>query len=236
MSELPRVLTWRIVPRSGRPRSAAAIPVSVLTMAPGLMDERVPPEVALLLPNGGGNNALLSAASGMPGEAPGAAIGLFMADPFLNPPLIARRLEMLGRSWVCNLPSGTQQDVEFSALLGDVNLDHGREVEQLAAFGHRGHRILVVTADAADARRAATINPDALFVMPRVADFAAGFPSFRQRGSAISEVCDVVRAAGWTGPVLGLASVNEAAHESMWPPQLAGVVVRPVPVSPEARI
>ena len=68
-----------------------------------------------------------------------------------------------------------------------------------------------------------------MIVLPRVADFAAGFPSFRQRGAAAHAVAEAARQAGWTGFLLGLAERREADHETLWPDSLDGVLCRPAP-------
>lgn len=235
MSLVTNLLTWQVVLRPGTDAPDPGLPSSVLTVAPGFMDDRVPAEASLLLPNCPGNDAFLATLARLPSLPREAAAGLFLADPFLVPVQAARRLTAAGIAWVCNLPSCTQQDAGFLAQLGDVGLDHDREVAGLAAFSGAGCRTLAVVVDAPGARRAMEIRPDAVLVMPPVSDFAAGFPSFRQRGSAITQICEAIGDSGWGGAVLGLATQGEAGHASIWPPQLAGVVVRPVAFSPEAR-
>ncbi len=228
-------MTWRVALRREHVSRELHIPTSILTVAPGFVDERIASEAALLLPNSASNEAFLEAVTKSAVDTSDIAIGLFLADPFLKQEALARQLRKIGCAWVSNLPSVVQQDQEFSALLGDVGLDFKREIGRLAVFAGSGLCTLAVVSNAAEARQAMAIEPNALLVLPRVADFAAGFPSFRQRGSAIALVFDALYSEGWTGTLLCLATVNEADHETLWPAQLTGVVTRPVPITPEGR-
>lgn len=191
----------------------------------------MPNEVALLLPNDNGASDLISKVLTMPSYLQARALGLFLADPFFNAGTEAARMRDTGIKWVANLPSVAQQDQEFVQLLGDVGLDHNMEVERLRELTASGFRILAVVAGPEAAEAAAGVNPGAMFVIPRVIDFAAGFPSFRQRGAAAREVHEAATSAGWTGPLLGLAAESEVAHETLWPDVLDGVVCRPVPIA-----
>ena len=187
-----------------------------MTLAPGFNHESMPDEVALLLPSTGGSKRLVEAAVRDPAMHRDSILGVFLANPFLNIALEATRLARVGVNWVTNLPSVTQQDEEFSQQLADVDLDFGRELSCLSAFRDQGFKVAAVVANGADARAAAAIRPEALFVLPRVADFAAGFPSFRQRGAAAQAVIEAARAVDWKGPLLGLAEPSEAEHETLW--------------------
>ena len=220
-------LSWSLVLRVGR--VAADLPRAILTLEPQLRHESMPREVGLLLPTTDGPKSLIDAVTADAARCDGAMLGLFLASPFLNLAVTGRRLRQAGVGWIANLPSVEQQDPEFSQQLADVGLDRGRELDCLAEFRAQGFKIAVVVADGAGASAALAIEPAAMIVLPRVADFAAGFPSLRQRGAAAREVAAAVRGAGWSGLLLGLAEASEADHEALWPEELDGLVCRPQP-------
>ena len=221
---MEKFLNWRIVLRKESPYTEG-LPAALRCLAPPFRHSGLPEEVGLLLPNRDGLSAQLDALdSGTPKDGlADSALGLFLADPFIHLARVVPRLARGGVSWVANLPSVEQQDSEFSQQLSDVGLDGGLEVKRLEELKGAGFRVLAVVADADSARAAAAIGPEALIVLPRVGDFAAGFPSFRQRGAAAA----AVRETGWRGPLLGLAEIGESAHETLWPEALDGVVCRP---------
>ena len=157
-------------------------------------------------------------------------LGLFLAGPFLNMALEGGRLAGAGLGWIANLPSVEQQDEEFSQQLADVGLDRGRELACLAQFRAQGFRVAAVAADGPGAAAAAAIGAEALIILPRVADFAAGFPSLRQRGAAAQAVAEAAAGTGWSGLLLGLAEGSDADHETLWPDRLDGLVCRPRPL------
>ncbi len=223
-------LSWRIVLRSGRAAAGVALPGAVLTLAPGFRHESMPAEVGLLLPTNEGPKRLIDAVVADPALCGDAMLGLFLAGPFLNMTLEGGRLAGAGLGWITNLPSVEQQDEEFSQQLADVGLDRDRELTCLARFRAQGFRIAAVVADGPGAAAAAAIGPEALIILPRVADFAAGFPSLRQRGAAAQAVAEAAAAAGWSGLLLGLAEGSDADHETLWPDRLDGLVCRPRPL------
>lgn len=155
-------------------------------------------------------------------------LGLFLGSPFLNVGLEGAKLAQAGVRWISNLPSVDQQDEEFLQQLSDVGLDRQRELASLSQLSAQGFSIAAVVSDAPGAAAAAAITPQAMLVMPRVVDFAAGFPSLRQRGAAAHAVSEAASEAGWNGPLLGLADASEAEHERLWPAPLEGVICRPV--------
>lgn len=221
-------MAWRIVLRGA---AGAGLPSLILTIGPRLRHENMPDEVGLLLPTNAGPKTLIDAVVNDPSRCSDAILGIFLANPFLNLGLEGANLKQAGVRWIINLPSVEQQDEEFSQQLADVALDRGRELACLAQFRAQGFRIAAVVADGPGATAAAAIDPEALVVMPRIADFAAGFPSLRQRGTAAQAVADAAREAGWSGTLLGLAEVREAEHEGLWPVRWDGLVCRPTPVS-----
>lgn len=220
-------LSWRIVLRSGTAPPKTELPRAILTLSPGFEHESMPGEVGLLLPTNPGPKRLADAVAGDPELCRDAMLGLFLAGPFLNLDLEGTRLARAGVRWIANLPSVEQQDEEFSQQLADVGLDRDRELACLAQFRSQGFRIAAVVADAPGAVAAAAVEPEALIILPRVADFAAGFPSLRQRGAAAQAVADAASAAGWSGLLLGLAEGSDADHEALWPERLDGLVCRP---------
>ncbi|MFZ0488015.1 MAG: hypothetical protein WAL83_13530 [Arenicellales bacterium] len=219
-------LSWRVVLRPGDPR-AQDIPGSVLTVGPQFHHESMPDEVGMLLPTNHGPTRLIDDVVADPTRCRDAMLGLFLANPFLNVTLEGARLRRAGVEWIVNLPSVAQQDDEFSSQLPDVGLDPDRERDSLARFRDQGFRITAVVADGRDAAAAAAIQPDAILVLPRVGHFAAGFPSLRQRSSAAQSVAEAVRAADWTGILLGLGESRELDSEGLWASHLDGLVCRP---------
>ena len=222
-------LSWRIVLRAGGAPPVTAVPGAILTLAPAFDHEGMPGEVGLLLPTNEGPKRLADAVVARPELCVDAMLGLFLAGPFLNVSLEGARLARAGVRWIANLPSVEQQDQEFSQQLADVGLDRGRELACLAQFRAQGFRVATVVADGPGAVAAAAIEPDVLIILPRVADFAAGFPSLRQRGAAAQAVAEAAAGAGWSGPLLGLAEGSDADHEALWPDRLDGLVCRPRP-------
>lgn len=189
----------------------------------------MPDEIGLLLPNKDSLTATIQAVETAPTRLHEYALGLFLADPFLNLRLEIDRLKRLGLLWVTNLPSTEQQDPEFSQQLADVGLDCELEYDRLSDCNAAGLRVIAVVADARSARLAVAAGPSALVVIPRVADFAAGFPSFRQRGAAALMVRRAVAETAWRGPILALGDKTETEHAGIWPETLDGLVRRPEP-------
>lgn len=187
----------------------------------------MPDEVAILLPTNPGPTYLVEQLVQAAAADNDELVGLFLASPFLNVRLESTRLHGAGYRWISNLPSVVQHDEEFSQQLADVELGFERELEYLALFRARGFRTAAVVADARTAAAAAGIQPDAMIVLPRVADYAAGFPSLRQRGTAVQSVADAAGRAGWSGLLLGLGEAGEADNEGLWPAALDGLVCRP---------
>ncbi len=188
----------------------------------------MPDELAVLLPAGAGPSSMVEDCIAHPGDATTAVLGLFLASPLLNVDIEARRLARAGVRWIANLPSVCQQDAEFCRQLVDVGLDIRREFDNLARFRENGFSVAAVVNDAEQARAATRLDPGALIVMPRVADFAAGFPSLRQRASAVQSVYDGIRDSGFDGMILSLGETREAASEGLWPPRADGLLCRPV--------
>ena len=154
-------------------------------------------------------------------------LGLFLANPFLNVDRVAKQLWDAGWRWIANLPGVDQQDPEFSKELTDVHLDLARELEMLGRFRRFGFRVASVIAAPESAPAAAALEPDLVIVLPRVADFAAGFPSSRQRGAVATAVVGTLRDLSWEGTVLILATEAEAAHPALWPDAADGLLLRP---------
>jgi len=224
------LLMWRVVCRPSAGPGNPALPEAILTAGPPLRHESLPPEVAGLLPNTAGAGGLIAAAVGRPDLCAGRALGLCLADPFLNLNAEIDGLQHAGFGCLANLPSVEQQDPEFTQQLEDVGLDFAREVDRLGQLRRRGFDVIAAVGGPAAAARVGPLDPLAVVVVPRVADYAAGFPSFHQRGLAAQQVVTVLADGGWQGPLLGLATAGEADHETLWPDVLDGVVCRPVPV------
>lgn len=227
---MPEALAWSLVLRSAVAAKRPDVPRSLLTVGPAFRQEAMPDEVAILLPTNDGPRPLIDRLTARPPLPPGnAGIGLFLADPFLDLDQAAERLRAAGYRWVANLPSVVQQDEDFGCQLTDVGLGSAREYAALAQLRNADLRIAAVVSDAATAEAALVAAPEILLVMPRVGDFAAGFPSLRQRGSAAQEVLAARQAAGHDALLLGLGQAEEAGRESQWPPVLDGLLCRPQP-------
>lgn len=221
-------LRWRIVTGGSFSSPDADFPEAIATIGPPFHHESMPDEVAMLLPTNAGPTRLIEwliNASTKPGSL---ILGLFLASPFLNVRVESPRLLAAGFQWIANLPSVVQQDVEFSQQLNDVELGFDRELEYLAQFRSEGFRTAAVVADAPTASAAAAAGCDAMIVLPRISDFAAGFPSLRQRSTSVRAVIEATQTAGWSGTVLGLGEARDANNEGLWPNGLDGLVCRPV--------
>ncbi|MDJ0611274.1 MAG: hypothetical protein QNJ67_20030 [Kiloniellales bacterium] len=228
MASNQQLLSWPIVPRARAADRARPLPSTLVTIAPAFRHESMPDEVALLLPTNPGPANLIEAVLNDPALCRDTMLGLFLAGPLLNLAMDGARLADAGVAWIANLPSIEQQDDDFVQQLADVGLDRGRELACLAELSGQGFRTAAVVADGPGAAAALASGPDVLLVLPRVAEFAAGFPSLRQRGTAAQGVAEAARAAGWQGLLLGLADEREAGHESLWPEPLDGILCRPV--------
>lgn len=221
-------LWWKIVPGTRTRRDdTAGVPAGILTAGAQFRHESMPQEVAMLLPTSHGPARLIDEIVDNPWGCEGAMLGLFLGGPFLNVALECGRLRRSGITWIANLPSVEQQDLEFSRQLSDVGLDLDHELGSLAQFKAGGFHTAAVVADARGATAAAGIDPDAIIVLPRIVDFAAGFPSLRQRSTAAQTVAEAARLAGWSGLLLGLGEAREAESEGLWPGQLDCLVCRP---------
>ena len=227
------VLRWVTAMRSASPASPAsgAVPAAVLTTSAGFDHPNMPPEVALMLPTNDGPAAFADTLLQAQNRDPAVAAGLFLSDPFLSVERVGRRLRDAGVEWVCNLPSVEQQDEEFTQLLADVGLDRHGEVAALGKFKEAGLKVAAVVSSAAGACDVAGIGADAIIVLPRISEFAAGFPSPRQRGAAAQSVRDAVRDNGWHGPLLGYGDDSETDRESRWHDAVDGILCRPVPAT-----
>lgn len=215
-------LSWEIATREPAP----GMPERVVTDRPPLAGDRFPPEVGLLLPAKREDKALLDRLSDLP-EPGVAAVGLFMADPFLNVARAAARLTEAGVGWVANFPSVDQQDPDFAQHLGDVGLDPARETDVLAALSGRGLSTLAVVCDPARAAALGAASPRAVLALPRVADFAAGMPSMRHRGALSDAIGAALRQTGWSGTVLTLGTRGEADSPAIWHDAVDGLLLRP---------
>ena len=218
---------WAIVPRPGLAETIA-LPPQVGTACPSLRHPNLPDEVSLLLPVQPNPQSLIEDILATPALLQGAAVGLFLANPFFSPPREAQRLAEAGVRWVANLPSVAQHDREFAQQLSDVALDHARELAALADFKAAGLRVLAVVSDTAEAKGAAALPADAVLVMPKSADLTAGFPSLHQRGTAAQSIATVLRDSGRRSMLLGLGTTSEAERPSLWPDVWDGVVCRPL--------
>lgn len=220
-------MEWRIRLRTNSAAAPTQLPGVILTEAPRLQHSNMPNEVSVLLPTNKGVKHLIDAVVERPDICANAMLGLFLADPFLNLPLVLAQLVNTKVRWITNLPSVEQQDTDFTQQLADVGLGFSREQKKLTEIKSYGYRIATVVADAASASSAAALEPEAMIILPRVADFAAGFPSLHQRRSTAQEISIALQSVGWNGLLLGLGKTTELDHERQWPEALDGLICRP---------
>lgn len=187
----------------------------------------MPDEVGILLPTNPGPRTLVNTVVEHPDQYRQHILGLFLANPLLNLAREQKRLWEAGIRWIANLPSVEQQDTDFSRNLAEVGLDLDRELGNLARFQAHNFNIAAVVADGHGAAKATEVNPDIMIVMPRVIDFTAGFPSFRQRSSMALEVHTKIVEKGWSGLLLCLGEKSETKHENLWPEVVNGLICRP---------
>jgi len=226
-------LKWPLHLREQRAQKAD-LPPCFYSAAPAFTHESMPPEVAVLLPANDGATDLFRILESIRGESAPRAAALFMSDPFVSPARDGKRLLELGVRWVANLPTVDQHDDEFTQYLADVGLNLDMEHKVLAAFQQSGLKIAATISDPDGVSTVAELKPDAVVVLPRVSDFAAGFPSPRQRSAVAQAVRSSLLAAGWTGPLLGFGDEREALLPTQWPEAVDGIVCRPtaIPLSP----
>jgi aryl carrier-like protein len=226
---MPKVetLSWKIVLRAEIADLNTDLPQEILTIAPTFRHDGMPFEVGLLLSTNMGPRQFLNEINLGPPENSNAILGLFLNDPLLNITTESARLLKSGYRWITNLPSVEQQDLDFSQQLSDVGLDKQREFDLLARLKSEGFKIAVVVADNEAASTVVKLNPEIIIVVPKVSDFAAGFPSPRQRGQAAQNIFQATKDLGWAGLLLGLGEHSEIDHESLWPNCLNGLLCRP---------
>ena len=229
------LLQWEIVYRKGSGYGdSVALPRTLRTLAPALDAPSLPPEVGLLLPTNPGTKQLLRYALATDEDLAECALGLFLASPMLNFAIDGPRLAQAGLRWVTNLPSVEQHDDVFTRQLADVKLDHQLEFDHLTELASHGIKVAAVVSGSQATKAALKVAADMLIVLPKLTDYAAGFPSLRQRGAAVDEVYNTAERSKWRGPILCLASTAEAHSEVLWPDRVQGVVCRPnaVPTLP----
>ncbi|NMM43707.1 hypothetical protein HH303_04405 [Rhodospirillaceae bacterium KN72] len=218
------VLTWEIAARA----PSESLPSRIVTERPPLPPDRFPPEIGLLLPAAREGNGIQSFMTDMP-DPGGTAVGMFLANPFLNVSRTARHLIDSGIQWISNFPSIDQQDIDFGQQLDDVGLDRTFEFRTLKTFADTGLKSLAVLCDPAGVPGALASRPAAVLTVPRVADFAAGLPSMRYRGTLADTIMAALREAGWNGPVLAIGTRIEATSPTLWPDMIDGLLLRPAP-------
>src|SRR3546814_13910983 len=74
------------------------------------------------------------------------ALGLFLADTFLNIAGQVSRLRRAGVTSVAHLPTVEQPDVDFAQQLADVGLDFHRGVDHLGPMRSAGFNALAAVA------------------------------------------------------------------------------------------
>lgn len=200
-------------------------PSQVITIGANLQSAGLAPEIAMLLPTNASPRSLIKQI--MTKSYAGQMLGLFLADPFFQASRDIQQIAGSGINWVCNLPSTEQQDIEFSSKLAEVGLDTAREIHNLHKFRDHGFKIALTLADPKYAQAAAKLAPNLIFVLPRIADFSIGFPSLRQRNSAVKAVAEGMKKLGWQGPLLCLGEKTELDYPNQFSPAVDAILCRP---------
>lgn len=180
-----------------------ALPDALITARVSLAASAMPPEVALLLPNAGGAQDILSGLDGH--SVPG--LGLFLADPNLVPARLSRQISR-HTGWVCNFPSVGQHEHEFRRYLAEVDLDHAREMRVLSDIGAADLSIVATVSAVRDLDAALAVRPAALLVVPPVPEFTSGTAPLPARVALERAIAD--RAGPL--PIIGLRETREAAE------------------------
>lgn len=210
-----RFSKWPIRPaRAGSP----PLPDSLLTVWAGGPAVKLPPVVALLLPNAGGAQDLLA---DLDDTRRPAALGLFLSDPNLVAARLSRQIAR-HTGWVCNFPSVGQHEHEFRRYLAEVDLDHGREMRVLGDLRAAGLSTIATVSAERDMDAALASRPAALLVVPPVPEYTAGPAPLARR----EKLERAVAARAPDHPVIGLRDPDEPAEG------LAARLLPPETISP----
>lgn len=180
----------------------------------------------MLLPKTQCTHGLLRTIEAHPDIAQNCIVGLFVTDPFLNLPRIARDLLDMGVQWVTNLPTISQHEEEFSTLVDDVGFGVKAEMAALTQLAKAGMKIMASASNVSDATDIISTNPDAVFVLPTLRNLSAGFTSLTTRTLRLKSMREALEKHGYTGPVMGLLE-REEAEKPKASYAMGGAILRP---------
>lgn len=186
------------------------------------------PEIAALLPSVADPSGWTTDLTQNAAQKRGLCAGIFLGNPLLQRRRILGDLQASGLSWVCNLPSVCQHDIDFITHLDEVDLGVENELTNLADCAASGFRCIASVATPEDARTALRLGFRTLFVLPKIRAHEGGFPSELSRTRAVAAIAEV---PGLDDAVL-LSQVksSEIAAPVVWPAQVQAVVEQPLPV------
>lgn len=200
-------------------------PKGILTPSPPRLSERLPLEIEMLLPRSAGSDRWRQVFRKIVPHHPGMAVGSFLGDPLLKVSAMSAALKDVGVTHICNLPSVAQYDMDFQSTIQDVGLGYEYEFERMTALIENGLIGIATVSTPEHAVLAYEAGASALFVVPQVKDYVAGFPSALQRSTTIARVRDVLGADDL--PIFTLVEAAECERHILWPPGADGVIVRP---------
>lgn len=218
-------MIWRFISAPDGRKAHHPLPLGIMTPGVTRLSERLPVEIEYLLPRRSGSTDWRDDLVEHLRYDPALAVGLFLSDPFVGVDPFAAVLRRLGARWICNLPSTAQFDPDFAAALGDVGLGHRFEMKLLSQLIEHGFEGIATIATPREAKAARVAGAAALFVIPRIGDYANGFPRLSERQLALKAIRDVLDDPH--PPLFTLVTEPESHCPELWSAQADGAFVQP---------
>lgn len=215
-------IEWKIHERLDQDAPKAALPTHIFTGPAPITSDKIPLELAILLPNRKNDIEWLGTMEPNLFQSNKPCLGLFMSDPFLRIRHIAMTMQNMGFEWITNFPSVSQHEGRFLNHITEVGLGPEYELEQLHDFLEKGIRCIATIATKSDAEMAIEMGFDTLFLIPKVSAFEVGFPSQLSRDNMVRQISDLPRSDHIK--ILTLAKSSEVASPNLWPRGTCGVV------------
>lgn len=138
-----------------------------------------------------------AALAGAGKEGSGAALALYLGDPFLRPRDQARALRAAGISAIANMPPVDFVDGEAGRAFEAAGIGHSREAQMMAAFAAEGVRLLAFacTVRQAKALAAAGAGTIAIHPGPPLADWRERAVAARAAARRLSQLRDAAPGA-----------------------------------------
>lgn len=215
---IPVLLRWSI--KTDEPD----FPSHLVTFSPGQDLGNLPLEVGILLPTVPGNRVILETLQQPDINLEKTALGIFAADHFLNLDSLLPKLRRAKVSWVCNLPTLAQYEPNFRLYLSEIELTPEQEAEQLARCRDAGFNTLLAISGEIDRTVLENLRPDAIAIVPSVAEFSKGFPTLERLKTIEAEIKQDLTASGFKGTVL---SYREQSDNPVGPCLCRPTVIEP---------